>query len=83
MKGGKSMGNISLGRPSGKWVDIIRMDHKYNTRNWVNSVQDMDYWRLLVNAALNRRVSWGVELVSYATERYLYNQNFIHFQVQK
>ena len=27
-----------------------------NTRNWVDSVQDMDYWRALLNAALNLRV---------------------------
>jgi hypothetical protein len=27
-----------------------------NTRNWVNSAQDRDYWRTLVNAALNLRV---------------------------
>ena len=24
-----------------------------NTKNWVDSAQDMDYWRALVNAALN------------------------------
>ena len=33
-----------------------------NTRNLVNSAQDMDYWRSLVNAALNLRVSYAVEL---------------------
>jgi len=27
-----------------------------NTRNWIDSAQDMDYWRALVNAALNLRV---------------------------
>ena len=27
-----------------------------NARNWVDSTQDMDYWRALVNAALNLRV---------------------------
>ena len=27
-----------------------------NTRNWVDSAQDMDYWNVLVNAALNLRV---------------------------
>ena len=26
------------------------------TRNWVDSAQDRDYWRVLVNAALNLRV---------------------------
>ena len=27
-----------------------------NTRNWVDSAQDRNYWRALVNAALNLRV---------------------------
>ena len=28
-----------------------------NTRNWVDSAQDMrDYWKVVVSAALNRRV---------------------------
>ena len=28
-----------------------------NTRNWVGSAQDRDYWEALVNAALNLWVS--------------------------
>ena len=36
-----------------------------NTRNLVDSVQDTDYWRVLVNAALNLQVSLAMELVSY------------------
>ena len=27
-----------------------------NTRNWVHSAQDRDYWRILVNAELSLRV---------------------------
>ena len=42
-----------------RWEDYIRMDLKYigiNTRNLVSSAQDRDYWRVLVNSALNLRV---------------------------
>ena len=44
------------GRPRRKCEDNIRMDLKeidINTRNWVDSAQDRDYWRANVNAALN------------------------------
>ena len=45
--------NIHLGR---QWEDNIRMDFKeigINTRNWVDSAQDRDYWKDLVIAAWN------------------------------
>ena len=52
-----------LSKPTGKlrlrWEDNIRMNHKeigINSRNWVDSAQDKDYWRALVNAAFNLRV---------------------------
>ena len=42
-----------------RWEDSIRMDLKeigINAKNWIDSAQDKDYWRGLVNAALNFRV---------------------------
>ena len=56
---GKPTGKISLGRARRTWEDNIRMDLEkvdINPGNWVDSAQDRDYWRALVNAALNLRV---------------------------
>ena len=53
---GKPIGKKPLGRPRSRWEDNIRMDLKkisINTRNWVDSVQDRDYWKAFLNAALN------------------------------
>ena len=52
-------GKRPFGRPRHIWKDNIRMDLKEigsNTRNWIHSAQDRDYWRVLVNEALNLRV---------------------------
>ena len=48
-----------LGSPRLMWDDNFLMDLKemgMNTRNWVDSVQDMDYWRVLVYEALSLQV---------------------------
>ena len=50
----KPTGTLLLGRPRRRWKDNIRMDLKeiyINTGNWVDSAQDRDYWKALVNAA--------------------------------
>ena len=51
--------NRPFGRPRHRWEDNIRMDLKeigINAVNWFDSAQDRNYWRALVNAALNLRV---------------------------
>ena len=56
---GKPTGKRSLGRPRRRWEDNIRLDLEeigINTRSWVDSAQDRDYWRALVNAALNLQI---------------------------
>ena len=56
---GTPVGKGSSGRPRRRWEDNIRTYHKeigINPRNWADSAQDWDYWRVLVNAALNLRV---------------------------
>ena len=57
---GKPTGKRSLDKPRRRWEDNIRMDLEeigINAGNWVDSAQDMDYLRAIVNAALNLRVT--------------------------
>ena len=56
---GKPTGKRPLGRSRRRWEGNIRMDLEeigINAGNWVDSAQDRNYWRALVNAALNLRV---------------------------
>ena len=49
-----------MGRPRRRSEGKIRMDLeeiRINAGNWVDSAQDRDYWKVLVNAALNFHVS--------------------------
>ena len=50
---GKPIGKRPIGRR--RWEENIRMDLKeigIVTKNWIDSAQDRNYWRALVNAAL-------------------------------
>ena len=52
-------GKRPLGRPRRRWEDNIKKDIKeigVNTRNWIDLAQNRNYWRALVNAALNLQV---------------------------
>ena len=52
-------GTLAGKRALRRWENNIRMDLKeigINTKNWVDSAPDRDYWRALVNAALHLRV---------------------------
>ena len=55
----KPTGKRPLGRPRRRWEDNITMDLEeigISESNWVDSAQDRNYWRAVVNAALNHRV---------------------------
>ena len=55
---GKPTRKRPSGRPRCRWEDNIRMDLEVigiNAGNWVDSTQDRNYWRALVNAVLNLR----------------------------
>ena len=51
----KPTGKRPLGKPRNKCQENIRMGLKVgiSMRNWIYLAQDRDYWRALVNMALN------------------------------
>ena len=56
---GKPTGKGPLGRTRRRWEENIRVDLEkigINEGNWVDSAQDRDYRRALLNAAFNLRV---------------------------
>ena len=56
---GKPTGKRPLERPRRRWEDSIRMDLEeigINAGNWVDSAQERNFLRGLVNATLNLRV---------------------------
>jgi hypothetical protein len=53
---GKSERKRPLGRPRRRWVDNIKMDLQEVGKGvigWIHLSQDMDRWRVLVNAVMN------------------------------
>ena len=47
---GKPIGKRPLGRPRPRWENNIKIHLQQisiNTRNWVDSAQDRNYWRIL------------------------------------
>jgi hypothetical protein len=53
----KHTGKRPLGRPRHRWEDNIRMALEEIDINTRNLAQDRNYWRTLVNAALNLQVT--------------------------
>ena len=56
---GKPEGKRPLGRPRCRWVDNIRMDLQEvgcGYMDWIGLAQDIDRWRTLVSAVMNRQV---------------------------
>ena len=55
---GKPEGKRPLGRPRRRWEDNIKMDPREagGGGDWMESVQDRDRWRALVNTMMNFRV---------------------------
>ena len=53
---GKPTGKRPLGRPRENNIKMDLQEIGINAGNWVDSAQDRNYWRALVNAALNLRV---------------------------
>jgi hypothetical protein len=56
---GMPEGRRPLGRPRLRWVDNIKMDLRevgWDGVDWIDTAQDRDQWRALVNTVLNLRV---------------------------
>jgi hypothetical protein len=57
---GKPEGKKPLGRPRRRWVDNIKIDLReigWHDMDWIDLTWDRDQWRVLVDTAMNLRVS--------------------------
>ena len=71
-----------LGRHSHGWEDNIRMDLKersINTRTWLVSGHERDYWIAFVNAALNLGDPYTLKLVNYYYYYYYYYYSYYYY----
>jgi hypothetical protein len=53
---GKPEGRRPLGRPRCRWEDDIKMDLRevgWGSIDWIDLAQDRDWWRAVVNTAMN------------------------------
>jgi hypothetical protein len=56
---GRPEGRRPLGNPRRRWDDNIKMDLQeveWGDMDWIDMAQDMDRWRAVVSAVMNRRV---------------------------
>jgi hypothetical protein len=56
---GKPESKRPLRKPRCRWVDNIKMDLReivWDDVDWIDLVQDRDWWRALVNTVMNPRV---------------------------
>jgi hypothetical protein len=56
---GKPEGKRPLEKQRRRWVDDIKMDLRevgWDGMDWIDTAQDRDHWKALVNTLLNLRV---------------------------
>ena len=75
------IGKRPLGKPRHRLEDNIRMDLKeigINTRSCVDSTHDRNYWRALVNAALNLPMELVMKSSTSVSRKLQYKNCYIY-----